>query len=198
MNLREKIILNILLLIAVVGTISAQSKKAFNGKNLEGWVIPENNIWWHVDKGILEAKSDPEQKGSILWTEMEYENFIIELDFKFGEGTVDSGVFIRTVKEQIQIGQSGSLKRDMTASPYIAKKGYPVEAKNVKELLKTDDWNRLKIKAEGNRYTAWLDGNKVMTYESETAVEKGPIGLQLHPDRDMEISFKKIKIGVLD
>jgi len=198
MNLREKLILNILLLIAVVGTISAQSKKAFNGKNLEGWVVPENNIWWHVDKGILEAESDPKQKGSILWTEMEYEDFIIELEFKFGEGTVDSGVFIRTVKEQIQIGQSGSLKRDMTASPYIAKKGYPVEAKNVKELLKTDDWNRLKIEAVGNRYIAWLDGQKVMTYESETAVEKGPIGLQLHPDRDMKISFKKIKIRVLD
>ena len=68
----------------------------------------------------------------------------------------------------------------------------------IKELLKTDDWNRLKIKAEGNRYTVWLDGQKVMTYESETALKKGPIGLQVHPDTDMEISFKKIKISVIN
>ena len=173
-------------------------KKALNGKNLEGWVIPNNNIWWTVENGVLISKSDPKKKGSILWTEKEYENFIIRLDFKFGKGTVDSGVFIRTVKEQIQIGESGSLKRDMTASPYIAKKGYPVEAENIKTLLKHNDWNTIKIRAKGKTYTAWLNGEKVMTYKSETAIKKGPIGLQLHPDRDMSIRFRKIKIGVLE
>ena len=172
--------------------------KAFNGKNMEGWVAPNNNIWWTVNDGVLEAKSDSTQHGSILWTEKKYKNFIIKLDFKFGEGTVDSGVFLRTVKEQIQLGESGSMKRDMTASPYIAKKGYPVEAEKVKELLKPNDWNTIKIKADGKVYIAWLNGEKVMTYESETAIEEGPIGLQLHPDRDMSIRFKKIKIGVLD
>lgn len=175
----------------------AKFTKAFNGKNLEGWVKPNNNIWWTVSDGILEAKSDSTQHGSILWTEYKHKNFIIKLDFKLGEGTVDSGVFIRNSKEQIQIGESGSLKRDMTASPYIAKKGYPVEAENVKELLKQKDWNSMKIKAEGNVYTAWLNGEKVMTYESETAIEEGPIGLQLHPDRDMGISFRNIKLKVL-
>lgn len=173
-------------------------EKAFNGKNLDGWVIPNNNIWWSVDNGELVSKSDPTKKGSILWTEKEYGNFVIKLDFKFGKGTVDSGVFIRTIDEQIQLGISGSLKRDMTASPYIAKKGYPVEAENVKTLLKLDDWNAIKIKAKGNTYTAWLNGEKVMTYKSETAIEKGPIGLQLHPNRDMSIRFKKIKIGIID
>lgn len=176
----------------------AKFSKAFNGKNLNGWVVPNNNIWWTLSDGVLEAKSDPTQHGSILWTENKYKNFIIKLDFKFGEGTVDSGVFIRNSKEQIQIGESGSLKRDMTASPYIAKKGYPVEAKNIKRLLKPNDWNSMKIKAEGKVYTAWLNGEKVMTYESETAIEEGPIGLQLHPDRDMGISFKNVKLKIIE
>lgn len=169
-------------------------KKPLAENNLKGWIFPENNIWWAQENGILTAQSDPEQKGSILWTENEYEDFTIELDFKFGEGTVDSGVFLRTDKEQIQIGQSGSLKRDMTASPYIVKKGYPVEAENIKELLKLNDWNTIKIKAEGKVYTVWLNGEEVLNYESESAIEKGPIGLQLHPKRDMDISFKNIKI----
>ena len=63
-----------------------------------------------------------------------------------GKGTIDSGIFIRTEKQQIQIGESGSLKRDLTGSPYIPGKGYPVEAENVKELLKMDDWNTMKVK----------------------------------------------------
>ncbi|NNE78078.1 MAG: DUF1080 domain-containing protein, partial [Pricia sp.] len=61
-------------------------KKAFNGKNFKGWVVPQNNIWWSVNDGILVAKSGPEKIGSILWTEKLYEDFIIETDFLYGEG----------------------------------------------------------------------------------------------------------------
>lgn len=172
-------------------------KKIFNGKNLDGWVAPERNIWWLADKGVLTAKSGPDKKGSILWTEGEYKDFIIQMDFLFGEGTIDSGIFLRTDKQQIQIGESGSLKRDMTCSPYIPGKGYPEEAKNIKELLKMDDWNTIKVKAEGSVYTMWLNGEHVLTYDSDTAIEKGPIGIQLHPGRDMSIDFKNIKLAEL-
>jgi hypothetical protein len=172
-------------------------KKIFNGKDLTGWKVPENNIWWLVDDGILTAKSDPDKKGSILWTDKDYKDFIIQLDFKFGDGTVDSGIFLRTEEQQIQIGESGSLKRDMTCSPYIPGKGYPVEAKNIKNLLKMDDWNTIKVKAEGSIYTMWLNREEVLTYDSETAIESGPVGLQLHPDRDMQIFFKNILFAEL-
>jgi len=126
----------------------------------------------------------------MLWTDKDYKDFIIQMDFKFGDGTIDSGIFIRTEKQQIQIGESGSLKRDMTCSPYIPGKGYPVEAENIKELLKMDDWNTIKVKAKGSVYTMWLNGEEVLTYDSDTAIEEGPIGL--HPDRDMHIDFKNI------
>jgi hypothetical protein len=172
-------------------------KKIFNGKDLDGWVAPEGNIWWKAEKGILTAKSGPDKKGSILWTSGDYSDFIIQLDFKFGEGTIDSGIFIRTEKQQIQIGESGSLKRDMTGSPYIPGKGYPAEAEKVKEILKMDSWNTMKVKAVGGLYTIWLNGEQVLAYDSDTAIEKGPVGLQLHPGRDMEIEFKNIKFAEL-
>ena len=60
----------------------------------------------------------------------------------------------------------------MTGSPYISGKGYPVEAKGVKELLKLDDWNTMKICAEGKKYTVCLE-EKIMTYESDSAIKKG-------------------------
>jgi hypothetical protein len=172
-------------------------KKAFNGKDLKGWVIPDGNLWWTVNNKILEANSDPTKKGTILWTEKSYTNFVVELDFLMGEGRVDSGVFLRTEKQQIQIGESGSLKRDMTGSPYIPGKGYPVEAERMKEILKLKDWNTIKIKANGGEYTVWMNGEEVMNYDSDTVIENGPIGLQLHPGRDMHISFRNIKIGKL-
>jgi len=166
----------------------------FNGENLQGWQVPENNIWWSVEDGLLVAKSDTAQAGSILWTEKSYKNFVVQADFKMGEGTVDSGIFIRSEDHQIQIGESGSLKRDMTASPYVPGKGYPVEAEGVQGLLKKDDWNTLKVRADGAKLTAWLNGKEVMNYTVENAPETGAIGLQLHPNRDMDIAFKHISV----
>ena len=167
-------------------------KKIFNGKDLSGWAVPENNVWWTVKDGILSVKSDPDQTGSILWTEKQYDDFVVQADFKMGEGTVDSGIFLRSEDQQIQIGISGSLKRDMTGSPYIPGKNYPVEAEGVKELLDTAGWNTIKVRAVDNKYTVWLNGKEVMNYTSENVPEKGPIGLQLHPKRDMAIEFRNI------
>ena len=168
-------------------------KSIFNGKDLTGWDVPDNNIWFTVKDGVLKLENGPQKKGQTLWTSDEYENFEMEIDFKMGKGTVDSGVYVRNSREQIQIGISGSLKRDMTGSPYISGKGYPVEAKGVKELLKLDDWNTMKICAEGKKYTVWLGGEKIMTYESDSAIKKGKIGIQLHGNRVMSIEYRNLK-----
>lgn len=178
----------------------SQMKIIFDGDDLDSWEIPENNVWWSMDEGTLWAKSDPAKTGSILWTKKKYKDFVVQMDFKFGEGTVDSGIFMRGDDEknaQIQIGESGSLKRDMTASPYVPKQGYPVEATGIKELLKMNEWNTIKATAVGDSYKVWLNGTEVMNYTLEDANLEGPIGIQLHPSRDMMIQFKNIMVGEL-
>ncbi len=193
-----KLKISLIMLFCVALTVNAQNsdrnwQKLFNGIDLSGWEVPENNQWWTVHNGVLKGSNDGELKGSILWTKKDYKNFIIQLDFKYGEGIVDSGVFLRSVNEQIQLGISGKYKRDMTCSPYIGSKSdYPVEAKGIKELLKTKDWNSLKIRANGSVYTVWLNGENVLNYDSDTAIEKGPIGLQVHPNKEMTIEFRNI------
>ena len=110
------------LLLAVPGLALAdhhKGKSLFNGKDLTGWKVPEGNIWWAVEDGAIMVKSGPKKKGSILWTKESFKDFDFTCEFNF-DGTGDSGVFIRDGGQQIQIGISGSLKRDMTASPYIA------------------------------------------------------------------------------
>ena len=188
-----------LALTAVSISAAPKLKPIFNGKDLSGWKAPEGNDaagWYKAVDGELRIHSGPKKKGSILWTEKKFRNFVVELDFKFGKGIVDTGVHVRN-KDQIQIGISGSLKRDMTGSPYIPGKGYPVEAEGVKELLKLKDWNSMKIRAVGKQYTVWLNGKKVMTYKSDSAIEEGPIGLQLHGNRVMSVTYRKIRLAEL-
>ena len=172
-------------------------KKIFNVRNLKGWFVPPNNVWWTANKGVLFVKSSAEKKGSDLWTKKKYTDFIFQTEFLMGDGTVDSGIFLRSEHDQIQIGISGSLKRDMTGSPYIPKLRYPVEAKGVQEILKPKEWNTLKIKAVGKTYTVWLNSVEVMTYTSEKMPTSGPIGIQLHPGNEMSISYRNMTLGKL-
>ncbi|MFS4445479.1 DUF1080 domain-containing protein [Maribacter sp. 2307UL18-2] len=181
-------------------TTETQMTTIFDGTDLDHWEVPEGNVWWSIDSGALWAKSDPDKKGSILWTKKKYRNFVVQMDFKFGQGTVDSGIFMRGDDEknpQVQIGESGSLKRDMTGSPYVPKQGYPVEAEGIAELLKMQDWNTIRAVAVDNTYKVWLNGVEVMTYTLEDANLEGPIGIQLHPNRDMSIQFKNISVAEL-
>ena len=189
-------------IITVFSQIDFDKKdKVFNGKNLKNWtVLPDQpNIWWTVNKGILLAKSDADQTGSTLWTKKTYQDFALRLEFKMGSGTVDSGVFLRgenSNSPQIQIGISGSLKVDMTGSPYVPKQGYPQKAE-VKNNLKSKDWNTMTIVAKKNNYKVWLNTQMILDYTLENADLVGPVGFQLHPGRTMDIEFKEIFIKKL-
>jgi hypothetical protein len=194
---------NVILLAAFVFLISnvkvqAQNfKKIFNGKDLSGWLVPQpNNDNWVVKGKELIVTSSEDRKGSNLWTEKSYKNFVFEAEYQNISGVVDSGIFLRSDKDQIQIGISGSLKRDLTGSPYIPGKGYPKEAK-LGNSLNDKGWNTLKIQVVGNTYVVWLNGVAVNSYTSETIPEEGPIGIQLHPGNVMSIKYRNIKLAEL-
>lgn len=179
--------------LAVLAANAADAAEPLGGA-FAGWRPSRHADSWTVADGVLRATNDAERQGSILWTEQAHGDFVMELEFRFGAGTVDSGVFVRHEQDQIQLGESGSLKRDMTASPYIIGAGYPVEAEGVGELLRSDEWNAMLIVAVGARYDVWLNGTHVMDYTSETAIPRGPIGLQIHPDREMRIDFRNVRV----
>lgn len=183
-------------LIIAVGTLHAAPSSIFNGKDLSGWKV-EGAQYWKVQDGVLVGESDQKKKQSHLWTEKEYRDFTLEADFRF-EGHIDSGFFLRATNDQIQLGISGSLKRDMTGSPYIASIGkYPVEAKDATERLKEGDWNTMKITVKGANYVVELNGKEVLNYDSKTAKAKGPIGMQVHQGLRMKIEFRNLKIEEL-
>lgn len=171
----------------------AAPESLFNGKDLDGWKVKGAPVW-KVEEGIIVGHNGPQKKGSILWTEKEFTDFVFETEFRYN-GEIDSGIFLRQENDQIQIGVSRSLKRDMTGAPYIvSKKGYPAEAEGVAKLLKAGEWNQMKITANGKVYIVELNGEKVLEYTSETSVEKGPLGLQVHGGIDMKIEFRKLTL----
>ena len=176
---------------------AAEPVVLFDGKSLEGWKTTGADDCWQVKDAVIVGKSNEKKQGSVLWTKEVFTDFVLEAEFRFS-GQIDSGFFLRNESEQIQLGVSRSLKRDMTCSPYIGKKGiYPVEAVGVDALLKTGEWNRIKIAVKGKKYIVTLNGKQVLDYTTDEALEKGPLGLQVHPGVDMEISFRNLTLTAM-
>ena len=65
----------------------------FNGSDLTGWQLPPDPERWRVENGVLSCRSGPQKRGSILWTEKVYRDFVVQLQFRFIGGSVDSESF---------------------------------------------------------------------------------------------------------
>lgn len=172
----------------------------FNGQDLTGWKVPAPNPFWKVIGGVLVGENDEAKKGSMLWTEKSYHDFVIECEARWS-GEIDSGIMLRKPELQMQMGISRSLKRDLTGSFYIGgAEKYPEagQAKNLEKLFKPGDWNHYRLEAKGDTFTVWLNGVQVVKYTNAKYAGPAPIGLQIHPGLAMKIEFRNLRAKALD
>lgn len=168
----------------------------FNGRDLSGWKQPAPNPFWSVVNGVLVGQNDEKLTGSMLWTEKTYGNFIFECDVRW-DGEIDSGFMLRKPELQLQIGISGSLKRDMTGSFYTGgKPAYPEEgqAPHAATLFTPGEWTRFRLEARGNTFTVLINGKPASQYTNPAYATPAPIGLQVHPKRAMKVEFRNVRI----
>jgi len=194
----QKFLIEKLSLLPPAGGQGADAKllPIFNGQDLGGFRVPNPNVNWTVQDGVLIGASDPQLKGGMLWTEKLFQDVIVETEFRF-TGEIDSGIMIRQPEIQVQIGVSRSLKKDMTGSIYAHGK-YPGQAQGVEKLLKVGDWNTLRFQAKGSTFDVWLNGQHVLTYHDQAFPQPAPIGLQIHPHVAMKIEFRSLKAAALN
>ena len=128
----------------------------------------------------------------MLSTEKAYGDVILEGEVRW-EGEIDSGFMVRKPELQLQIGVSRSLKRDMTCSFYVGNYPEEAQAKRAGELLKPGDWNRIRIRAKGDTFTVWLNGEPVSQYTSPNYADPAPIGLQIHGGLSMKVEFRDLR-----
>ena len=140
---------------------------------------------------------NPDSVASILWTDQTYGDFEMTLEYKSLVKDYDSGVFLRGMSHQVQIGISRSLQKDMTGciyAPNDGKGGYPAQSEKVLDFHKEGEWNRIKIRVEGKRIQTWLNDEPFVDYQGETIESRGPVGLQLHGGVAMKILFRNLEI----
>lgn len=178
------------------------AKEMFDGKSLDGWEVrpdKDTSDHWSVKDGVVVAEN-VNKKGSNLWTKKEYTDYEIQLDYQTSSEYYDTGVMLRGDGHQVQLGISGSLKKDMSACVYAPKDkrgSYPGQSEKGTEVLKPGQWNHLRVVLTGKRIQTFLNGEPCVDYTGVAISDKGPIGLQLHANHHMKIQFKNVTVKEL-
>ncbi|GIL22478.1 MAG: glycosyl hydrolase [Bacteroidota bacterium] len=203
-------------------------KLLFDGSTLTGWTIFKGrpNNTWEVVNGTLHCKPLNEQTGdgnqrSDLRTTEQYQNFELVFDWKVAP-EANSGVMFRVTEEFDQPYYSGPEYQ------LIDDTGYPGEltemqktasnydmhaAPATKPVKVAGEWNTTKLVVNGNKVEHWLNGDKVVEYELQSAdwmqrkeaskwkdaagYGMAPTGYIDFQDHGNEVWFKNIKIKSL-
>lgn len=158
----------------------------FNGVDLSGWWSPRGLKSWPVVDGEITCLN---RSGDYLRTEQEYANFTFSCEYKMRRGG-NSGIGIRTARKAWPSGDG--LELQLLDEPLTA----PLTRSSTMGLYgnigpiargdKSEDWNRLVIKAEGYVISAWVNGvlaqhvNTARLSELKYRPLSGWIGIQDH------------------
>jgi len=197
----KNIVFTIFLCVLMNFAHAQKTKKLFNGKDLTGWTI-HGTEKWYVEDGELICESGPDKEYGYLTTDKSYKNFILDLDFK-QEADGNSGVFIRSGIEGVKISgwqvEVAPLNLHTGGIYESYGRGWIVKPDAEKEkVLKPEEWNHLKIHAEGDKVTTWLNGVQMVELEDEKIGQgNGAIALQIHSGGGIKVRWKDIKIKEL-
>ncbi len=175
----------------------------FNGKDLTGW---QPAINWTVENGIIGLKDRTdrqEHNDNYLWTQEQYGDFVLDLEFKVTQGT-NSGIFLRTsdLKDPVYTGievqvtntvPGRRLTKNSIGGLYdlVAAKANP---------LRPNDWNRYTITCQGSQISVELNGQLVVgaNLDRWTEVGKNPDGTANKFSRALKDFARTGYIGLQD
>jgi hypothetical protein len=96
MNIKLHVVFACLAAALSSATVTAQDGfvQLFNGKDFSGWKVPAgDNGHWKVVDGVIDYDAESEAKEKDLWTEREYGDFVLKVDWRIkGTPYVNSSV----------------------------------------------------------------------------------------------------------
>jgi hypothetical protein len=213
-----------LLLLSLQAAFS-QSKEIllFNGKDLKGWHIDVPDLQkdsslrvpFIIRNGLLVSLGTPQ--GHLI-TDAVYENYTLELDYRFAGEPGNCGVLVhastpralygmfpKSIEVQLMHQNAGDfwcIQENIEVENMEARRGPKenwgvTEGKERRIINLTDgtekalgDWNHLKVECKQDQVTVWLNGVLVNSGFGATA-SKGQIALQAE---GAEVEFKAIRV----
>ena len=174
----------------------------FNGKDLSGWVTPDDKALFKVEDGEIVGRTQGDlKKNEFLVTEKPYGDFVLKAKVKIRNG--NSGIQFRSKRQPdgVVSGPQADVADGFWGLFYEERgrgilERYPEEKANA--LVKKDDWNDFVITAKGDHVTIDLNGTRVIDRKDPMFAKEGIIALQVHVGPAMEVRYKDLQIKVLN
>lgn len=198
-------------LVAGLGISQAQEKwvNLFNGKDLKGWKQLNGKASYEVKNGEIVGTTVFKEPNSFLVTEVDYGDFIFELEFKL-DAFMNSGIQFRSEsKDDYRSGRVHGYQMEIDPSDRAWTGGiydearrdwlYPMEYNpEAKRAYKQGEWNKCRIECIGPSIRIWVNGIATSSLVDDLTL-KGFIALQVHAINKEEnagqtIRWRNIKI----
>ncbi|MFT3934859.1 MAG: DUF1080 domain-containing protein [Chitinophagaceae bacterium] len=182
-------------------------KTMFDGKTLKGWHQLNGKAKYTVSNGTITGTTVSKEPNSFLATDVEYGDFILELELKVGE--MNSGIQIRSLSTpEYNNGRVHGYQVEVDPSDRAWSGGIYDEARRgwlyqteinpaAKKAFKKDGWNKYHIEAIGSIIRTWVNDIPV-SYLVDDMTAKGFIALQVHAVGEKEggaqIQWRNIRI----
>lgn len=185
----------------------------FDGQSLAGW-HGDPKFWAVLDGAIVGRTEGNIPANTFLISDGSYSNFILKVKFRLHDNRGNSGIQFRSEEAPEKEGQPpfivAGYQADIADNHYmgilygertgrgIIQNLTPEQQAEVAAAIKPRDWNEYVITANGDRITQTLNGVTTVDLEDPQGAKSGIIALQLHRGHDMTISFKDLRIKLLD
>jgi hypothetical protein len=190
--------LSLVTCLAVTGSLAAGYKSLFDGKTLKGWKT-DGKAEWTVEQGAIVGRQGPGTAGGDLYTNEQWVNFDLQLQFNV-HWPANSGIWFRRSPSQpgYQADILDQPNYPDTFSGSLVAMGTGFLAKNAdSRSVKKQGWNGLRIRVTGDSIVIFVNGKQVVSTRDSKFLKPGSIGIEVHPGspfQGMEIRVRHVRL----
>lgn len=198
--------------VIALNTLTEAEKKngwelLFNGKDLTGWHVykkDETKNAWKVENEALAFIPTKDKWGDIV-TDKEYENYILELEWKISD-CGNSGIFYNVVEDdkyhstwltgvEMQV-LDNTCHPDAAIHKHRAGDLYDLIPCKYETVQSAGQWNKVRLKIQNGKVEHWLNGHQVVAFEMWTKEWKAMVENSKFSKKNMpDAAFGQAKKG---
>jgi len=171
----------------------------FDGRNFDGWIVPEGADWKVADGEIVVETG----ANNLLIFDEVFSDFELRVDFLAAK-SANSGIFVRMNGKALADGAKAyEVNIAPSGNPYptgsivrveAASEGKPPTfgvSKKAAGAGESDEWRTYEIKAVGGRFNIMIDGVVTVELEDPEPLVEGYLGLQHNIGK---VQFRNVKM----
>lgn len=165
----------------------------FDGESLESWEMSGPGSFTIEPDGSMLSHGG---MGLFYYAERQFDDFILELEWKTATDSANSGVFVRfpdAPDPWYAVNTGYEIQIDDSQDPaHLTGAIYDFSAPFRLASNPPGEWNTYRIEVAGQHYQIYLNGEKVNDFFGDRSLE-GYVGLQNHDDAS-QVWFRNIRI----